>query len=85
MKFLRPTPVKKSDSSAERSAAPSSFGQRRAEEMNSRLQKAQTERKKLVRAEFASEGTVKDMVGIKRAQVDRSISRLQTRDTEEHS
>lgn len=83
MKFLRPI-IKKAQQSSNSlftrarssSPAPSSFGEKRAQEMNQRLQKAQDERKKLVRAEFSSQGQTKDMIEQKRLQTDRRISRL---------
>lgn len=83
MKFLRPIIKKAQQSSSSlftrvrsTSPAPSSFGEKRAQEMNQRLQKAQEERKKLVRAEFSSQGQTKDMIEQKRLQTDRRISRL---------
>lgn len=55
---------------------PASFGERRAQEMNSRLQKAQAERQKLIRAEFASDGHTQEIIQQKREMTDRTISRL---------
>lgn len=83
MKFLRPLLTKAATSSKSlfsRSSGapvqPTSFGERRAQEMNSRLEKAQAERKKLIRAEFATEGQTQNIVQQKREMTDRTISRL---------
>ncbi|MCA9369084.1 hypothetical protein KC721_02195, partial [Candidatus Woesebacteria bacterium] len=54
-------------------------GERRAQEMNQRMEKARTERQKLIRAEYASEGTSSyDAISVRRQQTDRKISRLQS-------
>lgn len=83
MKFLRPLLTKAAKSgnslfnrSSSAPAQPTSFGERRAQEMNSRLEKAQAERQKLIRAEFATEGQTQNVVQQKREMTDRTISRL---------
>ncbi|NCS97156.1 MAG: hypothetical protein GW762_01010 [Candidatus Pacebacteria bacterium] len=85
MKFLRPLitkTVKSGTSLFSRTqtvaSAPTSFGERRAEEMNSRLKRAQVERQKLIRAEYATDGQTKNIITQKREMADRSISRLST-------
>ncbi len=85
MKFLRPT-VKKVQKtgrsvSTHKSVAtptpPMSFGERRAQEIQRRMDAARTERNKLVRAAFATKGTAAHKAILtKRAQVDGTISRL---------
>lgn len=89
MKFLRPMVQKAKDSGRSlfsRSSgapvaaqAPTSFGEKRAQEMNRRMESARAERQKLIRAEYASQGTsAHDAISVRRQQADRTISRLQS-------
>ena len=83
MKFLVPLIKKAAQSgvsllgrATEKKTEPTSFGQRRAEELTSRLHKAQEERQKLIRAEYATSGSVQETIQQKRFQTDRTVQRL---------
>lgn len=56
----------------------STFGQKRAQQLNERLEKAVSERRKLYRAEAVAEDPLRSSYTQKAAQVERKISRLTT-------
>ncbi len=71
MRFLRPTPPKNS-----RPTIPTTFGEKRAQDLQNRYEKAQAERQKLVRAQYASEGDLKETYAQKAFQTERKIDTL---------
>ena len=85
MKFLRPTISKQSDKKSPPSfttstpKAPTSFGEKRAQEMNTRLEKARAERDKLIRAEYATSGSMQENIQEKRLQKERTIASLSSK------
>ena len=86
MKFLRPTISKQSDKkstpafTSSTPKAPTSFGEKRAQEMSSRLEKARAERDKLIRAEYAASGSVQENIQQKRLQKERTIASLSSKE-----
>ncbi len=72
MRFLRPAPPKKSD----RPVVPTSFGEKRAQDLQNRYDKAQAERQKLIRAQYASEGALQETYAQKAFQTERKIDTL---------
>jgi len=80
MKFFKSAPLPQKKQSGARS-----FGQHRAEQMEKRLQKAQSDQKKLVRASFSATGSTQSAIAAKLDRNTRSIARLKVVDNQNNS